>query len=1153
MTRTLSLLMLAAGLLFTTACGDKDPELPEDTGTPVIDEDGDGYDADSDCDDGDPAVHPGAAEVCDEVDNDCDGEVDEDVASPWYPDVDGDGYGDDDNVIDSCDEPSGYVDVGGDCDDDDPDSYPGADELCDEADNDCDGEIDEDPLEVWYVDTDGDGYGNLDYPVHECDPGEGWVQDATDCDDTDADVHPEAAERCNELDDDCDGEVDEDLAATWYADADGDGYGDSATTTDDCDPGSGWVADGMDCDDTDAEIHPAAGEHCDGFDNDCDGLVDDADPDVDDQQVWYVDGDGDGYGVSSTVETCTMPSGYAAQDGDCNDGDVSINPAGTETCNGLDDDCDGLVDDDDTAVTGTSTWYLDYDGDGYGGSSVTADACDQPRGYTAAATDCDDLDAGSYPGATELCDGADNDCDGTVDESDAADAPTWWADTDGDGYGDSGSAVQACDQPSGHVADDRPGPEDCDDRDAAVNPGASEVCNGVDDDCDGLVDDDDPGVSGKSTWYADVDGDGYGDATAALVACFQPSGYVADDSDCSDRDPGSNPGATELCDGADNDCDGTVDEGSAADAATWYADDDADGFGDPSSTTTACSQPSGYVGDGSDCDDRDDDINPGADELCNGFDDDCDGTVDESSALDAGQWYADGDGDGYGDAASGRIDCTQPSGTVADDTDCDDGDAAVNPGASELCNSVDDDCDGTVDESDAIDASTWYADVDGDGYGDAASSDRDCDAISGYVADATDCDDTDAAVYPGADEYCDGIDSDCDGVADEGDALDADTWYADGDGDGYGDAGSATDACSQPSGTVSDAADCDDGDAAIHPGVDEYCDGVDNDCDGTVDEDDALDTSTWYLDADGDGYGVETDTVDACDAPSGYAAVAGDCDDDDASVTECSFREFDGTYASSWETLATPTEHLYSVQSYHPSDMDYIYNMYDNTGQRYDPATDSWTTLSASAPYSAPWTSMAPVDGDLWMIRNSAVYLYEPDIDTWTTVTSISGGDDLNMTESDEFGVVYGHTSAGQMVSYDTGTGSIDYFTTGLGSEYETRMGYDPGERAIFFGAYNAPYLYRWGIDDGSISTMTSIPESQLNDIFCSDRSGHIYAAGSSSGTTMFQYDVATDTWSSIPDLPSNHGNNGSCAVSEDGWLYVGTGSNQAWYRLELY
>jgi hypothetical protein len=879
MTRTLTALLLSAGLLLT-ACGEEDSKIPEDTGTPVIDEDGDGYDADSDCDDDDPAVHPGATEVCDEVDNDCDGEVDEDVAAPWYPDLDGDGYGDDANVIDSCDEPSGYVDIGGDCDDGDAASHPGADETCDGADNDCDGEIDEDPLDVWYADTDGDGWGTSDYSAHVCDPGSGWVQDGTDCDDNDADVHPEAAERCNERDDDCDGEVDEELATTWYLDGDGDGYGDAARTTDDCDPGDGWVADATDCDDSDAGIHPAEGEHCDGFDNDCDGLVDDADPDIDDQQTWYFDGDGDGYGVGSSVHACFQPSGYAAAAGDCDDGDASINPAGVETCNGEDDDCDGLTDDDDTAVTGTTTWYLDYDGDGYGGGTITADACDRPAGYAVDASDCDDLDVGSNPGATELCDGADNDCDGSVDEADAADAVTWYADADGDGYGDAARDTDACAQPTGHVDDDR----DCDDRDAAINPGASELCNGFDDDCDGLVDDDDPGVSGLSTWYADVDADGYGDATAALVACFQPSGYVADDSDCSDRDPGSNPGATELCDGADNDCDGTVDEGSAADAATWYADDDADGYGDLGSSTTACSQPSGHVADATDCDDRDDDINPGADELCNGFDDDCDGASDESDATDAGDWYADADADGYGDAASSTPACSQPSGHVADDSDCDDGDPSVNPAASEQCNSVDDDCDGAVDESDALDASTWYADVDGDGYGDAASSDRDCDAISGYVADATDCDDTDAAVYPGAAEYCDGIDSDCDGTADESDASDVRTWYADADGDYYGDPSSTFLACSAPSGHVADGSDCDDGDASVHPGATELCDGHDDDCDGTVDESDAADASTWYRDADSDSYGDSGATMVACDQPSGYAASGTDCDDGDSAI-----------------------------------------------------------------------------------------------------------------------------------------------------------------------------------------------------------------------------------------------------------------------------
>ena len=196
---------------------------------------------------------------------------------------------------------------------------------------------------------------------------------------------------------------------------------------------------------------------------------------------------------------------------------------------------------------------------------------------------------------------------------------------------------------------------------------------------------------------------------------------------------------------------------------------------------------------------------------------------------------------------------------------------------------------------------------------------------------------------------------------------------------------------------------------------------------------------------------------------------------------------------------------------------------------------------------------MAPVGEDLYMIRNSNVYKYTPATDTWTTATAISGGDDLNMTESDEFGVVYGHTSSGQMVEYDTNTGTLTYTTTGYGSQYETRLGYDPGTRAIFFGAYNANNLYKFDLTTKKVTVMASHPESQLNDIFCSDRSGHIYAAGDYYGTTMYQYTVATGAWKAIASLPTDHGNNGSCTVSGDGWLYVGTGGNLTFYRLQLY
>ncbi len=364
-------------------------------------------------------------------------------------------------------------------------------------------------------------------------------------------------------------------------------------------------------------------------------------------------------------------------------------------------------------------------------------------------------------------------------------------------------------------------------------------------------------------WYQDADGDGYGDAAVSTTGCEAPSGFVAvtgtDSTDCDDGDAAVNPGATEVCDSLDNDCDGDIDDADssldATSASTWYADVDGDGYGDASAGTLACSQPSGTVADSSDCDDSDAAINPGASEVCNGSDDDCDGDVDDADAsLDsstASSWYSDADGDGYGDATAGSLACSQPTGTVADATDCDDSEASTHPGADEYCDGHDDDCDGDVDEDSAVDASTWYADADGDGYGDPLDTVHACAAPSGYIADGSDCDDGAASVHPGADEYCDGVDTDCDGDIDEDTALDASTWYADADADGYGDPLSTARACASPSGFVTDATDCDDSEASTNPGADEYCDGHDDDCDGGIDEDRAVDATTWSLDADG--------------------------------------------------------------------------------------------------------------------------------------------------------------------------------------------------------------------------------------------------------------------------------------------------------------
>ena len=532
-----------------------------------------------------------------------------------------------------------------DCDDEDPAIHPDADEVCDGIDNDCDELIDDDDPDLadvptWYLDNDGDGYGILEATWNTCSAPEGYVDEAGDCDDDDDTVYPGATEDdCTDPTDyDCDG-------LTEYEDEDGDG----------------WAA-CVDCDDEDPAIHPEAEEYCDGIDNDCDGDTDE--DDAVDAQTWYLDGDADGYGVQeTTVQACQQPAGYAATDGDCDDTDTSYNPGAAEAdCTDPNDyNCDGSV------------GYADDDSDGW-----------------AACVECDDSNSDINPDADEYCDGIDNDCDGEVDEDDALDVITWYIDYDGDGYGAAAYQLYQCEQPTGYVADD----SDCDDTDAAVNPGAQETCNSIDDDCDGSVDEDD--ASDASTWYQDADGDGYG-TTTSTTACDQPSGYAADDGDCDDGDSSVNPGAAEECDGADNDCDGDIDENPEGETV-WYPDDDGDGYGDASGGTTTCSAPAcGYGPDDPDCDDRDSSVNPDADEYCNGVDDDCDGETDEDDALDITTWYIDYDGDGYGATTYEQDACDQPTGYVADNTDCDDLEATTYPGASETEAGVDSNCDGTID------------------------------------------------------------------------------------------------------------------------------------------------------------------------------------------------------------------------------------------------------------------------------------------------------------------------------------------------------------------------------------------------------------------------------------------------------------------------
>ncbi len=841
----------------------------------LADADADGFSvAEGDCDDTNADVAPGAAEVCDGLDQDCDGTIDEDVLGTWYADADADGFGDPAAPITACDAPDDYVQTANDCDDADAEIHPGAAEICDGVDQDCDGSIDEELLRTYYADTDGDGYGDPASVQEACDVEDGWVTTAGDCDDATAEAYPGRPEACDELDNNCDGVVDEGVTTLYFEDRDGDGYGVDGSTEAACSVPTGYAPLPGDCNDADRAWNPGASEACDDpRDFNCDG------------SVGYADADADGWAACE----------------DCNDAAADVRPDSTEICNEIDDDCDGLVDDDDPSRDRTTAidWYADTDLDGYG-TGLAVRACDAPTGAVSLPGDCDDTSAATRPTGAEVCNDRDDDCDALIDDADTSldlsTATDWYADADGDRYGDPDDLVRACDATGGRVGD----ATDCDDTRAGVNPVATEVCNDLDDDCDALIDDADPSRAAWSTtrWYLDLDGDGYGDAAAPQDTCDSPLGYVANSTDCDDTRATVNPAATEICNDLDDDCDRATDDADASlarsTATAWYADGDRDGYGNPSVTSVTCDAPAGYIAAAGDCNDSAAAVNPAAREVCDSIDNDCDRATDDADAsLDTSTgsaWYADSDRDGYGNAGDVTRACLAPSGRVANSTDCDDAAVSVNPAATELCNDLDDDCDALVDDADptlaGFSTSRWYADLDGDGYGDPTSPRNTCDSPVGYVANALDCNDAAASISPAATEVCNDRDDDCDGSIDDSDSslsvASTTTWYADSDRDGYGTNSTFARTCDAPTGYVATAGDCNDGAVAISPAATEVCDSVDNDCDGRTDDADsslsAASTSSWYTDADGDGYGSGTATR-ACLAPAGTVAVSTDCDD----------------------------------------------------------------------------------------------------------------------------------------------------------------------------------------------------------------------------------------------------------------------------------
>ncbi|HQK50361.1 MAG TPA: putative metal-binding motif-containing protein [Myxococcota bacterium] len=850
-----------------------------------------------DCDDRNPGTHPGARESCNGRDDNCDGVVDEDGAAGCflrYPDRDRDGFGDSRGGRCTCSAQGDLTaSIGGDCDDQDPLVWSGSQEVCNGRDDNCDGLTDEDDAvgcTVYYRDSDGDGHGDQGASICACAPRGAFTSTRIgDCNDTDPEVFPGAPERCDRGDDDCNGVIDDEGAAgcaSWYLDVDGDGYGQDLSARCLCGALDLWRAPlGGDCNDASIAVSPGARESCNGLDDDCNGVVDEEG--AADCRLWYQDGDRDLYGNPLTAACLCGASGDRTTDqgGDCNDQDPTFHPGAPDVCgNGLDEDCDGTP--DQTGCSGCSNFYRDLDGDGFGTETACLSDPDPSGGWTArVGGDCDDGNPQRNPGAPEACNGIDDDCDGLTDEEGATECQVFYRDQDFDGYGALYSGRCLCGA-TGLYSTTRGG--DCDDGNRRVHPGQTEECNLVDDNCDGVLDEE--GASGCALWYRDLDGDSYGDEASARCLCRAAGAWtVSRGGDCDDANVSVRPLATEKCNGRDDDCDGLTDEVGSVGCQPWYRDLDQDGYGVDGTARCLCGPDevnrAPFPGD---CADDDSRRNPAVAEQCDGVDNNCDGQTDEEMSVGCTYYYRDEDGDGWGTDFGTKCLCA-PDGMLRAlrPGDCDDRDAGRNPGLPEVCGGGDENCNGQVDEAGAQACRLYRIDSDRDGYGVDGTEQCLCGPTTLRTALlGGDCNDGDPLVNPAIREVCNGKDDNCNGQVDEPGAEGCLTWYRDQDRDGFGTIDTATCLCVPvPPFDSRIAGDCDDGNRAIFPGSVESCNGIDDDCNGLTDEGTPQGCVVYFRDRDGDTYGDPADFQCRCAPGGGYVVSRGlDCNDQSAAV-----------------------------------------------------------------------------------------------------------------------------------------------------------------------------------------------------------------------------------------------------------------------------